>query len=152
VVIDLNRLPSHGGHVATFLRQAKTTRHVPIIFIEGDPQKTARVRKLLPDDVYTPWSRVRSAVREALRRKPEQPVVPDTMAGYSGTPLPRKLGIRAGGSSRGGVGRPPERGRRRRRVPRGTTRDMSLRPRASRILCAIGRVHRSPEQLRAPLS
>ncbi|MHC4165269.1 MAG: response regulator [Planctomycetota bacterium] len=96
VVIDLNRLPSHGGHVATFLRQAKTTRHVPIVFVEGDPQKTARVRKLLPDAVYTPWSRVRSAVREALRRKPERPVVPDTMAGYSGTPLPRKLGIRAG--------------------------------------------------------
>ncbi|MHC4549381.1 MAG: PleD family two-component system response regulator [Planctomycetota bacterium] len=95
-VIDLGRLPSHGRAVATWLRQQKATRHVPIVFVEGDPQKTRRVRELLPDAVYTGWSRIRGSLGRALRRPPADPVVPDTMAGYAGTPLPRKLGIAAG--------------------------------------------------------
>jgi hypothetical protein len=36
---------------------------------------------------------VRGALRDALARPPERPVVPGTMAGYAGTPLPKKLGI-----------------------------------------------------------
>ena len=34
-VIDLSRLPSHGRAVATFLRQQKGRRHVPIVFVDG---------------------------------------------------------------------------------------------------------------------
>ena len=95
VVIDLRRLPSHGRGWATALRQSKRTRRVPIVFVEGDPQKTERIRGALPDATFAPWSRVRGAVREALRRRPTEPVVPGTMDGYSGTPLPRKLGVKA---------------------------------------------------------
>jgi CheY-like chemotaxis protein len=94
VVIDLRRLPSQGRGWATVLRQSKKTRFVPLIFVEGDPQKTERVRAALPDATFTPWSRVRGAVRKALRRALTQPVVPDTMDGYSGTPLPKKLGVK----------------------------------------------------------
>jgi hypothetical protein len=37
------------------------------------------------------------SVRRAIANPPEQPVVPDSnFAGYSGTPLPKKLGIKAG--------------------------------------------------------
>jgi CheY-like chemotaxis protein len=96
IVIDLSRLPSHGRAVATWLRQQKATRHVPLVFVEGDPEKTARVRRLLPDAPCTTWRRIRGALREALARPPERPVVPGTMAGYAGTPLPKKLGIGAG--------------------------------------------------------
>jgi len=49
VVIDLSRLPSHGRAVAVFLRQQKGTRHVPLVFVEGEPEKVARARSLLPD-------------------------------------------------------------------------------------------------------
>jgi hypothetical protein len=92
-VIDLNRLPSHGKALGIWLRQQKATRRVPIVFIEGDPAKTGLVKELLPDAVYTPWNRIRGALR---RKAPADPKVPGTMAGYSGTPLTKKLGIRAG--------------------------------------------------------
>jgi CheY-like chemotaxis protein len=95
-VIDLCRLPSHGRAVATWLRQQKPTRHVPIVFIEGDPEKTRRMRKLIPDAEYTTWRRIRGSLRRAIQRPPKDPVVPGTMADYSGTPLPKKLGIKPG--------------------------------------------------------
>lgn len=95
-VIDLGRLPSHGTAVATFLRQQKGTRAVPLLFVGGAPGKVERVRGLLPDAVYTEWSRIRGDLRRALKQPPKQPVVPGTMAGYSGTPLPKKLGIKPG--------------------------------------------------------
>ncbi len=95
-VIDLGRLPSHGRAVGTWLRQQKATRHVPIVFVDGAPQKVARVRKDLPDAVYTSWRGIRGALQRAMTKPPTDPVVPDTMAAYSGTKLPKKLGIRTG--------------------------------------------------------
>lgn len=95
-VIDLSRLPSHGRAVGTFLRQQKGMRRVPIVFVAGEAEKIARVRKELPDAAYTEWSRIRGTLTRALRRRPTEPVVPDTMAGYSGTLLPKKLGIKPG--------------------------------------------------------
>jgi CheY-like chemotaxis protein len=97
-VIDLDRVPSQGRAVGIFLRRQKATRDVPIVFAGGDAAKVEQTRKLIPDAAYAPWSRVRGAVTRALRARPAKPVVPDTMAGYSGTPLPRKLGIKPGSS------------------------------------------------------
>ncbi|MGA2271866.1 MAG: hypothetical protein ABSH44_25670 [Bryobacteraceae bacterium] len=96
VVIDLARQPSHGQAVGIALRGQKATRMVPLAFIEGDPEKTARVRGLLPDAVFTTWPRIGAALRRALNKPPAQPVVPGTFAAYSGTPLPKKLRIREG--------------------------------------------------------
>ena len=97
IVIDLGRLPSQGGAIATALRQQKATRAVPLVFVAGDPEKTRRVRALLPDAVCTTWPGLRAALRRALAGgAAAAPVVPGTMAGYSGTPLPKKLGIRSG--------------------------------------------------------
>ncbi len=93
-VIDLGRLPSQGRAVGVALRQQKDTRRVPLVFIEGDPEKTERVRGLLPDATYTDWRHARGAVTAALRHPPRDPSVPGTMEDYAGTPLPRKLGIR----------------------------------------------------------
>lgn len=97
IVIDLGRLPSLGLAVATALRQRKATRAVPLVFVEGDPGKTARVKALLPDATYTGARALGGALRRALAGPPAaRPVVPGTMAGYSGTPLPKKLGIKPG--------------------------------------------------------
>jgi hypothetical protein len=96
VVIDLGRIPSHGRACGVFLRQQKATRGVPLVFVGGEAEKVAFTRKLLPDATYTSWSRVRSALRAAARAQPEKPAVPGTMQGYSGTPLPKKLGIKPG--------------------------------------------------------
>jgi CheY-like chemotaxis protein len=97
IVIDLGRLPSQGRVVATVLRQQRATRGVPLLFLEGDREKTARVKALLPDASYTTWRGLAAALRRASAGRPEaRPVVPGTMAAYSGTPLPKKLGIRSG--------------------------------------------------------
>jgi hypothetical protein len=96
-VIDLSRLPSHGRDVALSLRGYKPTRSVPLVFVEGEPDKVERVKRNLPDASYTTWSRIRSSLKQAIARPPADPVVPEhNLAGYSGTPLPKKLGIKAG--------------------------------------------------------
>jgi hypothetical protein len=106
-VIDLTRLPSHGRDVAIGFRTYKATRHVPIVFAEGDPDKVSRIRALLPDATFTTWSRMRRALARAIAHPPADPIVPSSnLAGYSGTPLPKKLGIKPG-SVVSLVGAPP---------------------------------------------
>jgi CheY-like chemotaxis protein len=95
VVIDLNRLPSHGRQLGVALRQQKATRSIPLVFIKADPEKTARTRELLGDAIFTTWPRIGAAIRRALRQAPQEPVVPGMFAGYTGTPLPKKLRIQA---------------------------------------------------------
>ncbi len=96
-VISLDRLPSHGREVAFALRESKATRHIPIVFAGGQEAKVERIKQALPDATYTAWSNIRSAVRKALAQLPAQPIVPSARpTGYSGTPLPRKLGIKPG--------------------------------------------------------
>lgn len=94
VVIDLTRAPSQGRDVGLAIRQRKATRYVPLVFAGGDPDKVEGVRKILPDAVCAPWSRVRSALKRAIAHPPVDPAVPSLFAGYSGTPLPKKLGIK----------------------------------------------------------
>lgn len=95
VVIDLSRIPSQGQDVGLGIRKYKDTRHVPLVFVEGDPAKVKRVQKLLPDAVYTTWNRILDGLKQAIAHPPEAPVVPaSAMAGYEGAPLPKKLGIK----------------------------------------------------------
>ena len=97
VVIDLSRVPSQGRDLGLNLRKYKATRRVPLVFVGGAPEKVARVRELLPDAFYTTWDDIGSALPAAISNPPTDPVVPEsTMAGYSGTPLPKKLGIKPG--------------------------------------------------------
>src|SRR5215510_14635605 len=94
-VIDLSRLPSHGRDVAMSLRGHKTTRNTPLVFVEGEQDKVDRIKSSLPDAVYTTWGRIRSSIKAAITNPPSSPVVPaSNLAGYSGTPLPKKLGIK----------------------------------------------------------
>src|ERR1700674_1054694 len=58
VLIDLDRLPSHGREVAVALRTSKSTRHIPIVFAGGVPEKVERIRQELPDAFFTDWKRV----------------------------------------------------------------------------------------------
>ncbi len=96
VVIDLGRLPAQGRDVGVALRYAKSTRHLPLVFVDGDPEKVARVQELLPDAVYTTWSRIRSSLKRAIANPPADPVAHGSQfSAYAGTPLVKKLGIKA---------------------------------------------------------
>jgi len=102
VVIDLERLPSHGRAIAAWLRERKALRSVPIVFVPGPEakagaaEKLARLRAAFPDAVYAAWGKLATALPKAIANPPRDPVVPKS-PDYSGTPLPKKLGIKAGG-------------------------------------------------------
>jgi hypothetical protein len=97
VVIDLSRLPSHGREVAVFLRSSKATRHIPIVFAGGEPEKIEYVRRVLPDAIYTPVSRLRSALRSAIAHPPSDPLKPAQMTERWGRrTTAQKLGIAKG--------------------------------------------------------
>jgi hypothetical protein len=94
VVIDLTRLPSHGRHVGAEIRASKSLRHLPIVFVDGDPEKVERIKKDLPDAVYTSRSRLVSALKGV---KPlSDPVAPPRMMNRTDRTTADKLGIKAG--------------------------------------------------------
>jgi hypothetical protein len=93
-VVDLDRRPSEGRSIAVQLRRYASTRPVPLVFAGGEEDQVARVRNLLPDAIYVPWTGVAGGLERA---KPiEKPVVPSTMDAYSQTELEPKLGVRDG--------------------------------------------------------
>ena len=95
-VIDLSRMFSHGKEIGTGLRSFKATCAVPLVFVEGEPEKVERLKQILPDATYTTWSKIRGSLKTAIAKPVANPVKPESnLAGYSGTPLPKKLGIKA---------------------------------------------------------
>src|ERR1700722_18950020 len=93
-VIDLTRLPSHGRYVAAEIRATKSIRHIPIVFVDGDPDKVDSIRKVLPDAVYTSRARLASALK---RVKPlADPVVAPRIMDRTDRATAEKLGIKAG--------------------------------------------------------
>jgi CheY-like chemotaxis protein len=95
VLIDLDRLPSHGREVAVALRSSKSTRHIPIVFVGGVPEKVERIRQELPDAVFTDWKRVVPALAKAVKEAPAEPVRPVAhMERYAGSSLVKKLGFK----------------------------------------------------------
>jgi len=95
VIIDLSRLPSQGRDVALGLRHFKPTRLLPIIFVGGDPQKLPAIQKQAPEAAFTTWEGIAAALQQAIENPLTQVTVPESLfAGYAGTPLPKKLGIK----------------------------------------------------------
>jgi hypothetical protein len=102
ILIDLTRLPSYGKAMGVLLRRQKSLRAIPLVFVEGDPDKAALVRAVLPDAVYAIWAKAPSAIQRAIRQAPREALPPRD----SGTPLLTKLGI--GADSRVALLHPPE--------------------------------------------
>jgi hypothetical protein len=97
LVVDLSRSPAQGRDLAVALRIHVATRQMPLVFVDGAPEKIQGVRRVLPDAVFTSWDCIEESLGEALENPPSRPVVPESaLAGYSGTPLPKKLGIKKG--------------------------------------------------------
>jgi hypothetical protein len=95
VVIDLSRIPSHGREIAQSIRSTKYSRHIPIVFVGGEPEKVARTKQLVPDAVYTTWGRIKSALPKAIANPPKNPITPDHNLAW-GKPTVAKLGVKAG--------------------------------------------------------
>ncbi|HEX4771682.1 MAG TPA: hypothetical protein VH351_12665 [Bryobacteraceae bacterium] len=94
-VIDLSRLPAHGREVAVALRQSPKTRHIPVVFCEGKPDKVDRIRALFPDAVFC--SRAAAAAAAKSAKEVQHPVRPiPMMERFGNRTAAQKLGIAEG--------------------------------------------------------
>jgi hypothetical protein len=53
VVIYLTRLPSHGRETGQSLKDFKSTKNIPLVYVDGNDEAIARTRNLVPDAIYT---------------------------------------------------------------------------------------------------
>jgi hypothetical protein len=65
VVFDLSRMPVYSKYHAELIRKAKSTAHIPFVFVGGEREKVEVLRALYPGEIFTQWSRLRK-VLEAL--------------------------------------------------------------------------------------
>jgi hypothetical protein len=97
IVIDLTRMPSQGRALGIVVRRSKLTRHIPLVFVDGDPSKVEAIRAQLPDASFVSRKQLCAKVKSACRRKFVNPVIPPPpMAVYSSRTAAQKLGIVAG--------------------------------------------------------
>jgi CheY-like chemotaxis protein len=96
VLIDLSRLPGQGRDVALELRANPETRQVPLVFVDGLPEKVLPVRQSLPDATFSTWTHLPEDLPAAIARPPRpvaapQPAAP--AAAPSGRTSAGKLGL-----------------------------------------------------------
>ena len=97
VVIDLDRAPARGRDVALALRRRVATRRIPIVFVATDRTVFGRLQALPVETMHAAPEDVVTALASALAMPPSGAApTPAATAAYSGTPLPRKLGIEPG--------------------------------------------------------
>jgi hypothetical protein len=97
IVIDLSCVPSHGREMAVYLRGTKYARRIPLIFVDGEPEKVEIVRRMLPDATYTTGKGLCTVVRTACARRVIDPVrPPGIMERYGSRTVAQKLGIKEG--------------------------------------------------------
>lgn len=95
VIIDLSRLPSQGRDIAINIRHAKATRKIPIIFVEGDPQKVRQIKTHVPDALYTDYNQIHRVIKGAVAHPPKVTLIPKSIfEPYKHTPVAKKLGIK----------------------------------------------------------
>ena len=116
LVISLARLPSHGRAVASVTTESKRLRGLPLVFVGGEPEKVvatkskfpsatfcaefelekilAKLKQFVPPQKTTPKAAVKASSQKTAAGAAPAPRGGPASAGYSGTPLPQKLGIK----------------------------------------------------------
>lgn len=93
IVIDLSRLPSHGGAVAAWIRGTRSLRHLPILFVNGESEKVKGIVAKIPDAIHATTRNVATMVHKAAKLQPANPVIPPQMM-QSERSTAEKLGIK----------------------------------------------------------
>jgi CheY-like chemotaxis protein len=97
LVIDLTRMPSHGRELAFAIRRTKYTRQIPIVFVDGEPEKVEAIRRQLPDAVFASRRQLCARIKSACGKKIRNPVTPPgVMERYASRSKAQKLGIKEG--------------------------------------------------------
>ncbi len=97
LVIDLTRLPSHGREFAMAIRRTKFSRHIPIVFVDGEPEKVAMVRSQIPDATFATRKQLCARIKSAIAHPVANPIAPPgVMERYGSRTKAQKLGIKPG--------------------------------------------------------
>jgi hypothetical protein len=94
IVIDLDRLPSHGRAVAIVVHSGKSTAHIPIVFAGGKETKVKTAREQAPWAMFTDWPGVAGALKKALWKPAIAAPGKPYMRHYAGSSLVKKLGFK----------------------------------------------------------
>jgi hypothetical protein len=94
ILIDLDRLPSHGRAVAIVVHGGKSTCHIPIVFAGGEETKVNTAREQAPWGLFTDWPAVVGALKKALRKPTVAAPGKAYMQHYAGSSLIKKLGFK----------------------------------------------------------
>jgi len=95
IIIDLEQAPATGRDLDLFLRVQTVTRRILLIYLGGEAARVKEIKLLLPDAIFTHDDDLIHDLELVLVKPPRDPVVPNSVfAGYSGRPLPAKLGIK----------------------------------------------------------
>jgi hypothetical protein len=79
------------------LRSYESTRTIPLIFVDGEPEKVEGVKAQIPDAIYATWDRIVEKLEDTFRHPPQEvPRTRSRLEGYAEVPLPKKLGIKPG--------------------------------------------------------
>jgi len=67
VVIYHTRLPSHGRETAHYLKYTRSTRDIPVIFVDGSGEALARTKAKVPRAIYTASARLKQVLSGVAR-------------------------------------------------------------------------------------
>lgn len=68
-VISIDRLPSHGRQYAQWLWEAKKRQHIPIVFVDGKPDKVKETKKKFPKAIFCTSDELNEVVSELISTK-----------------------------------------------------------------------------------
>ena len=67
VIIYLSRLPSHGSRMGEVLKQSKATRAIPILFVDGEIEKIAKVKSNVPDGIFIRSADLKKTLKQFVK-------------------------------------------------------------------------------------
>lgn len=68
-VVSLERLPSHGRQYVQWLWEAKKRQHIPVIFVDGKPDKIEDTKAKFPTARYCISNQLVTIVRDLMKAK-----------------------------------------------------------------------------------
>lgn len=89
VLISLRRLPSHGREVADAIWYTQWGREIPIVFIDGAPEKVEAIRRKFPGAGYCAWEQISERLA-GLPARPSGPKPTSSRAPSGRAPAPSK--------------------------------------------------------------
>lgn len=67
-VVSLDRLPSHGRQYVQWLWQAKKRMHIPVIFVDGKPDKVVAAKLQFPAAIFCTSEQLPQTLQKLLQR------------------------------------------------------------------------------------